>query len=554
MTSPTRLFVAAGLIALTVGANSVPVSAQTTTADQRADKVPIVRPAPQPVENLPPVRTVSTMPTTSDVQPIGAADGNVAGLPPVVPAGAMVQDQRYDNEALTLAPIIRPAVAVQDAAPLDPELPPIHSADLLPFNSASEPVPTSPMPVAQGDGWLSPQGWRHVPSTNEPPMPAAPAAMNYTSSGPVNQQQPSPSDIIVEPQEGPHPTEPVPLGNGYFYGPGGQVTYGAPGGSPPGGIGVDVQVDYGAGALYGDQGSCGNGEDPCYGDGCGFVCGSTRYTLFDYLLWQREGGVVFTPPFQGVNDWTDESQGGRVTIGRRDDCTHGREFSFFSFDHWVAETQQSAPPLMNVPITAIAIPITSFGSFFNLTSINQFQESDLTSLEFNQVWWGWDVAKIYWGIRMIDFEDEYLMTTQNFFGAQGVYAIDLDNRLIGAHIGSEWFYDVGRLWSYSSYWRVGGYANAHDGSTTIINNNTTVIAASSEDVEFSASVEVGAAVHVVLGPRLRVRVGYEILSLIDVFTVEENFSTLITPITGQQYSNSDNALFHGAFAGVEFYR
>ncbi len=326
------------------------------------------------------------------------------------------------------------------------------------------------------------------------------------------------------------------------------------------GAAVAIQEEYGAAPVMTDEstivppertGITGQGYE-C----CGFMTASSNhYLMVDMLYYERAGGRVFGGNFAGFEEF-DFSPGGRVTIGRRFDCNSGREMSVTGFDPWIAVTQErdAGGRLFGNLASSGGFASSSLSSFRNATFLEQFQKTDFYSGEFNHTYWGWDVVKSFIGFRYMYFDDEYRLSSANALGEQGYYFLDTTNYLFGPHVGWEMFYDIGYRLSFSFSTKLGGFANVNRGRTAILNDGDVVLNSAGEDTSLAASAEIGFHGHYQILPRVRARFGYDVLGLWGVATTEDNFTQTITPTTGLAYENDDDAIFHGVFVGVEFYR
>lgn len=303
-------------------------------------------------------------------------------------------------------------------------------------------------------------------------------------------------------------------------------------------------------------------EGPGFGPSincCGFISDSCAYLISEALYWQRDDGEIVGGNFFRIDDF-DYELGGRFTYGRRWCEMEGLEFSYFGFDAFLANTIQRDPPgRLRGQLFGTTTGFNSdafFSSFRNVQYLEQTQKTKLHSLEANRVWFGWDVAKFFYGVRYIKFDDDFRLISQNFANPPqfGQYEIDIDNNLFGLHIGGELFYDVGYRLSFSFKAKLGAYLNFVDGDTLFINNGTVNLANGDEDVTDSYTYELGINAHYQLMPRLRIVGGYELFGLEDVATTERNFDTIITPLAGTFYRDDDDAIFHGFNVGIEIYR
>ncbi len=290
-------------------------------------------------------------------------------------------------------------------------------------------------------------------------------------------------------------------------------------------------------------------------DCCGFMISAKHYASVDYLYYERNGDLILSGNFSGYNDF-DFARGGRVTLGHRFDATSGDEISYMGFDPWIVVTTETdaGGGLSGNLVAGPGFVASSLSAFDNATFLEQFQKTDLQSFEFNRTQWGWDVIKTSLGVRYILFDDEFRLSSANTLGEQGIYSLETENRLIGPQLGLELFYDVGYRLSFSMVSKIGAYANVHRGTTSILNDNDVELNNAEEETSFSFAGEVGLHGHFQILPRVRARFGYDALGLFDVVTAADNYTSVITPSTGLVYQDDDNAVFHGVFAGVEFYR
>ena len=318
--------------------------------------------------------------------------------------------------------------------------------------------------------------------------------------------------------------------------------------------------------------SCGPGG--CYDPnavqnqfGCsGSVASADYYFWGDILLWTRSDGDIQLSNFSSLSDFSWEA-GFRATLGYRQNATLGREFTYFGTgDLEESETVTS----QSNNLGSLFVPAGGFGAaettaFFNANEQTQSKESKIHSLEYNRVRWGWDVLKQFVGIRYLYFGDEVeLLSTST---VDGRFAMNNINNLIGAHVGGELFYDVGFRSSVSLTGKTGAYLNFADVDTTFVNDGNTFIDRDVDDTHLASSIELGIMGHYQLNPRARFRLGYDVLLLWGLFTVENNAPRLsndpflipppniLTPLTGSDLNtNNDTVVFHGLSFGLEIFR
>lgn len=300
-------------------------------------------------------------------------------------------------------------------------------------------------------------------------------------------------------------------------------------------------------AEYMDGGSLAGFSD------CGMVCGASKYAIVEYLNFDRNERTIVAANFRGAE--FGRTDGWRFTLGEKCDSFTGREFVYQGFDPWVGVSQRTA----NGQLTTILTPSNgiSLNAISHLRFANwmeQFQKTDLHSLEYNHVRWYWDVAKSFWGVRYFHLEDEYRLSSVNIINQAGTYDIETANRMLGLQWGTSLAYDIGCRLSLSGWTKIGGYANFSKGRIGLNNSGTQVINNSDEDTDFAATFELGIVAHYQLAPRARIRAGYEILNFWDIMTASGNYDGTITGNSGLDMRSNDELLFDGVSVGFEFFR
>ena len=313
----------------------------------------------------------------------------------------------------------------------------------------------------------------------------------------------------------------------------------------------------------------------------GSVSAANRYLYLDALIMTRADGDIANSNFGTLNDF-DFTGGLRVTYGTRDDSIFGREISFMALPGVEQEISRT-DPLIQQPFRAdqgarlsvINLPISGAPSdaFTGATAQTQRKESDLYSVEFNRVNWGWDLIKTFSGLRMVRFDDSYNVTStgtraqRDFEGevvrtpsgnvvfdtVDGSYTLDASNTLLGGQIGGELFYDIGYRWSASGFGKLGLFANFNDFDTNY-NNGDFNVSSESDSVTLSTVAELGFLAHYQIRTNLRFRAGYNAMFVGNVASVADNIGGTTGLFTGFEATDSDDVLFHGFSFGLEFFR
>ena len=320
----------------------------------------------------------------------------------------------------------------------------------------------------------------------------------------------------------------------------------------------------GSGLTDGVCPTCGPGAG--YGNGpviedfgtFGSVSASRSYGHLEALFLTRDDGELSGPGIAPLTDF-DFQTGFRLTLGRKSDSVNGRELSIFAVNGIDEDVTISDSPLLIVDTQT------------------QEKSSDLYSIEYNKVSYGWDLVKTFVGLRFIRFDDSYRVAASrgdrlaqpaqfDVFGnliqpalpgapaASGLNTLDAANSLVGAHIGGELFYDVGYRWSASISGKYGAFVNFHDFDTNSFFSSGSPISDESEDVDISTAAELNIFAHYQVRTNLRFKAGYNLFYVGNVVTVSDNFAPTLPSFNNIDVDDEGEAFFHGASFGIEFYR
>ena len=290
----------------------------------------------------------------------------------------------------------------------------------------------------------------------------------------------------------------------------------------------------------------------------GSVSASRRYAHIEALFLTRDDGELSGPGIVPLTDFGTET-GFRFTLGGKSDSVNGREISVFAVNGIDENVSIADSPLLSVDTQA------------------QEKSSDLYSLEFNKVSYGWDLVKTFVGFRFIRFDDSYRVAASrgdrlpqpaqfDVFGnliqpplpggaaASGLNTLDAANSLIGLHAGGELFYDIGYRWSASIAGKYGVFANFHDFDTNSFFSSGAPFSDESEDVDISTAAELNIFAHYQVRTNLRFKAGYNLIYVGNVVTVSDNFAPTLPNFGNIDVDDEGEAFFHGASFGIEIYR
>ncbi len=209
---------------------------------------------------------------------------------------------------------------------------------------------------------------------------------------------------------------------------------------------------------------------------------------------------------------------------------------------------------VNPPVTGtvnrlfIAADIDAFNGADTHT---QRWQAKMYGIEVNRRWWTWDVLSTMVGVRYIDYQEDYLFTSNHAANNLGLYSIGLDNKLIGAQVGADFLYPVNLRTSVAFKGKGGVYGNFSDNETRLINDGTNVLFSGDTKVDLAGLIELGmyGVYHVV--PSIRLTAGYELWYMPGMATIPEQSPHVITVASGSSIANEDDVLLHGLTAGVQ---
>jgi hypothetical protein len=289
------------------------------------------------------------------------------------------------------------------------------------------------------------------------------------------------------------------------------------------------------------------------GMACGTPCDPYSYASIEGLYMRRDGdeGFSLSPNFrlnQFGYEWAP-----RITMGAVPDCSHGYESSFTGILRW--DLLASTPVGTNfttVLTPGLPVPAASLSSFNDATFQSQIYNAEFYSIEGSRTLIGWQVAKVLYGFRYIDYQEDYnYFSTSTATGNSGLLTSNVNNRLFGAQIGLDLLYPVS-CFAYAEFrGRAGAFLNFAENDFTIQNNGNFVLANFDEDSEFAGFFELGSGYRYQLGEALTVRGGVEFWYLTGVATAINQVAGVVTPATGARVNADDDIFFLGLSVGAE---
>jgi len=310
-------------------------------------------------------------------------------------------------------------------------------------------------------------------------------------------------------------------------------------------------------ALHGGGGT-NLGGHPRLGAGgnvCGPTCNPYHYVAFDALYMDNDEvtGFVGTGPFT-VDDY-DFELGMRVTVGTTSDCRNGYEATFIGPFRWKSESSAlpGDVPVLTTFLTEdiVLFPGNNLTSFQNSTSQSQRFEAEFNSFELNRTLIGWEVIKLLYGVRYIQYDEEYLYGANSAAGA-GLLSSETENRLFGGQIGIDMTFPVTcRLWSDFRA-RAGAYANFAENEFRFANAGNLLVSTGDDDTELAGMFEMSAGARYYVTNNLHLRAGGELWYLTQIASAVDQFGGHITSGTGRNIDVGDGVFMYGVSVGAEW--
>ena len=293
--------------------------------------------------------------------------------------------------------------------------------------------------------------------------------------------------------------------------------------------------------------------DPCYdpcnvarGDACTPTpCYPYIYTGAEFLAFGRggDGDVDF--------DW---APGFRFTFGRLKDCARGCEFVYTFLGDFQADEPQVVPV-----------------AFANALIFEGDYDATFNSIEINKVLVAQDILKIVVGGKYLNYNEDVsngvfalenapLATYRGLLG--GDYELDVDNNLVGVHLGADVFYPLTTRLYTDLRGRAGGYVNFADvdgdasvarvvdiSGTGVLDTGDLNIGASDEEI--AGLFEVGLGVRYLASERLSLFTRFELGYLTGMATARNQVIEVTNSGNFANLEIDDDILLYGFTFGGE---
>ncbi len=349
------------------------------------------------------------------------------------------------------------------------------------------------------------------------------------------------------------------------------------------------------GLFTGKRGACSSGT--CNGGACGGACGNgysaysvgqygaamsggscnpctpSRYGMIEALYMEpnRSSRVSYSPDF-GLSS-VDFEFAPRLTIGSVPDCARGCEVTWTGVFNWdrfgslVDATNNDIQTYLRPDSTLVNDELGVFTGALTpplnptqtgATSQSQVYETEYWSIEANRTLVGWDVAKLLFGVRYAEYDEEFLYASKlATLYPTAVLGSEVKNQMLGIQGGLELLYPVGKF-AYADFRsRVGVFANFVDSDVQLVNgfsptSQTSVIANFEDTTELAGLFELGTGYRYQVGEILSLRGGAEFLYISGIATATDQLPFVIGTGTGRNVNANDDIFIYGFSFGAEF--
>ena len=289
--------------------------------------------------------------------------------------------------------------------------------------------------------------------------------------------------------------------------------------------------------------------NPCTTPGCDV----SWYVNYEALWLRREGDKNFTMSrFNRMKEFDYElgDYGGRVTAGRLFDCHNGFEAVYTGPYKWQRTSDVSGVLQSNFVPTG-DYNLNSIDTFNNASRHVQTYEAKFNSYEMNRTWWTWDVLQTLVGLRYVNYEEDYALSTSRGGVGNGLFQASVNNNAIGPQIGAQLIRPASLRVNYGFKGKIGVLANFNNSSTFMTNNGNLLLNSTDESVDISGIAEMGAFGSYQIVPSVRLIAGYEFIYLPRFATVPGQDVAAVNLNSGTEVRTDSDVFLHGGSVGVQ---
>ena len=314
-------------------------------------------------------------------------------------------------------------------------------------------------------------------------------------------------------------------------------------------------------SCRGTSGGCrscragGYGQHPSdYPGPCGAAVGPYWFGSVEALYMQRRGERKYSLIRDRLSDDVTFDWAPRFTIGRSADGVNGWEVVYtgqFEFGRSITATGAGN-------IDTLLFDGDGAGGFDG-TLLDPFNDADTqflsylsnySSYEFNRVMVGWDVARILWGVRYVQIDEQLLYTSSAPPDTADLLS-RTQNEILAFQMGLDLLYPITYRLYADVQTRGAVYANFADSFVRLRNNDAPFINTFQDDVELGALIEVSGGLRYQLNRWFSVRASGELWYVSGMATALGQVGRSVTGNYARQLNAGDDMLYAGGVFGAE---
>lgn len=306
---------------------------------------------------------------------------------------------------------------------------------------------------------------------------------------------------------------------------------------------------YGPGVDLGGRPRLGAG-----GNVCGPTCNPYRYGTSEVLYMKHNDLSSYGSPAPfNLGDF-DYELGVRITIGSVPDCHAGYEASFTGPFKWSSTSARGGGGIDAFLTAGNPILPAQLTSFENADFAAQRYEAEYMSFDINRTLIGWDVIKLLYGFKYIQYEEDFRYFSDGPGGVgTGVLGSSTDNRMVGGQVGIDMTYPLTcRTWS-DFRGRAGVFANFAENRFQLSNDGNAApeIFNEGDTTKLAGMIEFGGGLRYYLTNNFHIRGGGELIYVTEVATALDQFGSVMSPGTGRGINAGDSIFLFGFSVGAE---
>ncbi len=283
----------------------------------------------------------------------------------------------------------------------------------------------------------------------------------------------------------------------------------------------------------------------------GDKCDVRYFGSYEQLWVTREGIDRFSLSRGHQFDNFGSDRAGRYKAGMMLGCTEGMEIVYTGSIHFSRLNTRVGANLATDLLPGGGVTPAQMNTLNNAAQHGQGHTAEFRNYELNRRWWAGDVLSTLFGVRAIEYKEDYSLASIGMGGGQGRFLEDVSNLMFGLQIGGDFYYPMGRRLDFGLTGRAALMANRNRGRTFVSNAGAVIINNRDTDVDVAGMIEVGARARYWILPQLVAIAGAEAWFLPGVATIQNQDFYRITPTTGRDVDADDTAIFLGAMAGLE---